>query len=362
MNSNLKRLPAVFPVLAVVISGVILFSFSVPLAKAKQKGPPAVSYAFNDSPEHQAIVKLLQSQGKVQMLRDTYSVATEKGKDFTDAIVRYYEKGEPAKSEFFLFNEDGVWKAYSELPTKQDRFAVFAVLARQYCHTLYKNHMATSLPGDTWKSDNPKKRPVNVVCREVVDNKWQDHPLTFVYEFDDNRGWHITGKQETKPPAKSPPQVARPMTGQKAVWGKAKDAVAQIIESIGGNPQPVFIMFGTAGHDFIQFHYVSESDDKDIYTVDWNNGKISEPRASRLARPCPKIPLGDIDFNLVSKIFADMNGKAMKGDMINVNLSRRFANGCQEPIWQGIATSGKHSLTVTYSLDGKQINKEEYKF
>ncbi len=48
--------------------------------------------------------------------------------------------------------------------------------------------------------------------------------------------------------------------------------------------------------------------------------------------------------------------------MINVNLSRRFSKGCREPIWQGIATSARHALTVTYSIDGRQTDIEEYSF
>lgn len=348
--------------LAVVIGWTILISLA-PLAHAMDKDAPAISYAFNDSPEHKAVIKLLQELGEDQMLRSAYSVGMSKGQDFADVFIEYYKEEEPAKFELFLFKENGAWKAYKNLPARKDHHAVFATLARQYCQPLYKNFQGVSLLGDTWMSDNLKKRAVNVVCSNVVDNQWQDHRLTFVYEYDDNKGWHITGQSKTQePPAKSPSKTSKPKVKQSVIWGNAKDAIDKIIQSIGGDPQPVFIMFGIAGKDFIQFHYVSENHTKDIQTVEWNNGIISNPKASRLARPCPKIPFGDIDFNLVPQIFAEMSRKAMQGDMINVNLSRRFANGCQEPAWQGIASSGKHSLTVTYSLDGNQINTEEYKF
>jgi len=43
-------------------------------------------------------------------------------------------------------------------------------------------------------------------------------------------------------------------------------------------------------------------------------------------------------------------------------LSRRYANGCKEVMWQGIASSGKHSLIVTYSIDGRQTDSEEFRF
>ena len=362
MNTHLKHLSAGPWGLAVVLGWTILISFSTPFAQTMDKDAPAISYAFNDSPEHQAVIKLLQELGQDQILRSAYSVGMSKGQDFADVFIEYYKEEEPAKLELFLFKENGVWKAYKDLPTGKDHYAVFATLARQYCQPLYKNFQGASLLGDTWKSDNPKKRTVNVVCSELVDNKWQDDRLTFVYEYDETNGWRITGQSKTEETAgQSPAQASKPTTKQP-VWGKAKDAIAEIIQTIGGNPQPVFIMFGTAGKDFIQCHYVSENDEEDIQTVEWKNGKTSKPKASRLARPCPKIPFGDIDFNQVPAIYADMNGKAMQGDLINVNLSRRFDNGCQEPVWQGIATSGKHSLTVTYSLEGKQIHTEEYKF
>ena len=72
--------------------------------------------------------------------------------------------------------------------------------------------------------------------------------------------------------------------------------------------------------------------------------------------------LEELNFDLLSLIFEDMVKKAKPEDMVNVNMSRRFANGCQEPVWQGIASSGTHSLTITYSIDGKQTDIQEFSF
>ncbi|MHB8811490.1 MAG: hypothetical protein ACYC9M_15995 [Desulfobulbaceae bacterium] len=341
-------------------------------ASAADRDATELSAAFDDSPEHQALVKLLGESGADEMLRTASSVAMSKIADFADVIIGYSLQNQPAEAELFLFKEGDEWVAYSELPTRKDHPAVFSTLARQYCKPLYKDLQGIAFIDDTWQSENPQKRTINIVCSELIDNQWQDHRFTFTYEYDDRKGWHITGQSEMRQPSagaeqkesvsESPPEPAQPGIKAKATWGRAKQAIAEIFRFIGGNPQPVFINFGTAGHDFIQFHYVAENGSTDIQSVDWNNGKISSPQGSRLAKPCPPIPCAAIDFDLVPKIFAEISRKAKQGEMVNVNLSRRFANGCQEPIWQGITTSAKHVRTVTYSFDGRQTGIEEYSF
>ncbi len=311
---------------------------------------PALSYAFNDSPEHKAIVKMLRDTGEDQLLETANSVAMSKGKDFAYMNISYSRHDEPAEAELFLFKEDDAWVAYRELPTQKDHSAIFSTLARRYCMPRYKYLQSASLIDDTWQSKNPQKRVINIVCSELINNQWKNHRLTFVFEYDDEQGWHITGESDTRQPS------------VKVIWGNAREAVEQILQFIGSNPKPVFIMFGTTGQNFIQFHYVTENGSKDIQTVEWLNGKLRGPKASRLARPCPPIPLEELNFDLVSIIFEDMGKKAKPEDMINVNMSRRFANGCQEPMWQGIATSANHSLTVTYSIDGRQTDIKEYSF
>lgn len=341
-------------------------------ATVAETDAPELSSAFNDSPEHRALVKLLRESGADEMLRTASSVAMSKIEDFADVIIRYSRQDEPAEAELYLFKEGGEWAAYSELPTRKDHPAVFSTLAQQHCKPLYKDLQGIAFVDDSWQSKDPHKRAINIVCSELIDNQWQDHRFTFTYEYDDRKGWHITGQSEMRQPSvgaaqkespsTSPPEPAQPGAKAKVIWGRAKEAVEEIFRSIGNNPQPVFINFGTAGQDFIQFHYVADNGSTDIQSVDWNNGKISSPHGSRLARPCPPIPCEEIDFALVPKIFDEISRKAQQGEMINVNLSRRFANGCQEPIWQGIATSANHVLTITYSIDGRQTGIEEYSF
>ena len=336
------------------------------------KKAPAVSSAFNDSPTHKAIVKKLKKEGKKQMLQTANSVGMSKGKDFANVSISYSRQDKPAKAELFLFKEDGTWVAYIELPTRKDHSAIFSTLARRYCLPRYKQLQSVSLIDDTWQSKNPQKRTVNLICSELINNKWKDHRLTLVYEYDGKKGWHITGQGKIKQPSPkadkkkgasaTPPKSAKPKKKPKAIWVNAKTAIDKILQFIGSNPKPVFIMFGPAGQNSLSFHYVTEKGDKDIHSVDWVNGKIRGPQVSRLARPCPPIPLEKVNFDHVSRIFDEMSIKAKRGDMINVNLSRRYSNGCQEPIWQGIATSSKHALTITYSIDGKQTGIEEYSF
>ena len=333
---------------------------------------PTLSYAFNKSPEHNAIIKILKKRGEDQILQTANSIGMSQGKDFANVIIKYTLQDEPAEIELYLFKEEDTWVAYLELPTRKDHSAIFTTLARYYCKPLYKKLQSVSLIDDTWKSTNQQERTINIMCSELINNEWQDHRLTFVYKYDDKQGWHITGQSDTKNPSPKVTQKKSPSTSStkpsrskvkpKVTWGNAKTTIDEILKSIGGNPKPVFIMFGTTGQGFIQFHYVFENKVKDIQTVDWLNGKLSSPQASMLARPCPPIPFEDINFDLVTRIFDETGRKAIDGDMINVNLSRRFENGCHEPMWQGIASSGKHSLIITYSIDGKQANIEEYSF
>ena len=320
---------------------------------------PTLSYAFNKSPEHNAIIKILKKKGEDNILQTANSVGMSQGKDFANVIIKYSLHDEPAEIELYLFKEDDKWVAYRELPTRKDHSAIFTTLARYYCQSLYKKLQSVSLIDDTWKSKNQQERTINIMCSELINNEWQDHRLTFVYKYDDKQGWHITTQSDIKQPSSKP---SKPKVKPKVIWGNAKTAIDEILQFIGGHPKPVFIMFGTTGQGFIQFHYVSENKEKDIQTVDWLNGKLSSPQASRLARPCPPIPFEEINFDLVTRIFDETGRKAIDGDMINVNLSRRFENGCHEPMWQGIASSGKHSLIITYSIDGKKTDIEEYSF
>jgi len=345
---------------------------SAATASAMDEVVPKLSYAFNDSPQHKAIVKMLRETGEDQMLQTANSVAMSEGKDFANVVINYSIRDEPAEAEIYLFKEDEAWVAYRELPTRKDHAAIFTTLARHYCQPRYKHLQGVSLIDDTWQSKNPEKRIINIVCSELINNQWEDHRVTFVYEYNGAQGWHITGQSETKQTSvaateekgasASPVESSTPKGKPTVIWGNAKDAIDEILKFIGNDPKPVFIVFGTAGQNFIQFHYLAENGGKDIQSVDWLNGKIKGPQVSRLARPCPPIPLEEINFGHVAGIFDEMRGKAMQGDMINVNLSRRYANGCKEVMWQGIASSGKHSLIVTYSIDGRQTDSEEFRF
>ncbi len=71
--------------------------------------PPPLAYAFNDSPEHKAIIRKLRTEGKNQILQTASSVAMSKGKDFANVNITYSRQGESAQVEFYLFKEDGTW-------------------------------------------------------------------------------------------------------------------------------------------------------------------------------------------------------------------------------------------------------------
>jgi hypothetical protein len=334
------------------------------------KKAATLSSAFNDSPQHQAIIKALRAKGKNEILQTATAVAMVKGKDFANANITYSRQGKTADAQLYLFKEGSAWVAYLELPTKKDHLAVFTALARRYCLTLYKHVESVSFIDNTRKSKDPRKREINLVCSELVNKQWRDHRLTLVYEYDNEKGWRVTGRSKFKQPSPkakpekrvSAPPVKSAKPTAKPVWRNAKAAIDEIVQFVGGDPKPVFVVFGSNRQDFIQFHYVREDGSKDIQTVDWLNGKLKGPQVSRLARPCPPISLKGVDFDHVPQIFDKMSRKAKRGDMISVNLSRRSAKGCQQPVWQGIATSSKHSLTITYSIDGRQLDILDYSF
>lgn len=355
-----------------IVLGIGCITLTSVSAVGKGEGAPPLSYAFNDSPEHIAIIKLLEEAGEKNILQTAHSISMSKGSDFAEVLIAYSLQEESAEIGAFLFKESDAWVAYRELPTKKDHSAIFTILARRQCKPSYKHLQGISLIDDTWKSNNRQKRIVNIVCSELINNEWKDHRKTFVYEYDDKKGWHITGERaisqisEKKPQKKEFPKTPRKPRKAKtkpAVFSaNAKEVMGTILQHIGIKTKPVFILFGTSGSDFIQYHYVAEGGGKVIQTVDWLNGKLLEPQPSRLARPCQPFTLEELNFDLVAKIFEETIRKAKQGDNVSVNVTRLSTKDCQEPVWQGIATSARYVLTITFSIDGKQTDIQEYSF
>jgi len=144
------------------------------------------------------------------------------------------------------------------------------------------------------------------------------------------------------------------------VWGNAKTVMDEILQVTGIEVQPVYLRFGAVGEEFLHFHYHTAIKDDGIKTIEWKGGKLRGPSASNLARPCPPIPLEDIDLDLVSKIYKEVSQKTARGYSISVTLGRR--SGCKKPEWQGIGKYMNKMLVISYSIDGKQTDIKEYSF
>ena len=149
MSRNMIRCFIWFISLVVAI-GCIAQGFETAAAVSGIDGDaPALSNAFNDSPEHSAIIKMLRETGEDQMLQTAYSVGMLKGKDFANVHISYSRQDKPAEAEFYLFKEDDVWVAYHELPTQKNHSAIFTTLVRRYCLPQYKYLQSVSLIDDT---------------------------------------------------------------------------------------------------------------------------------------------------------------------------------------------------------------------
>lgn len=184
----------------------------------KDKAAPKRSSAFSDSPEQEAIVKMLQAEGETEILQTATSVGMMKGGDFATVGIEYLLKGETVRTVMYMFKEDNVWVAYRELPTHKDHPTIFSTLAQRYCAPRYKHHQSVSYHDDSRQSKNPKKRTINLICSELINNQWQDHRLSLVYEYDLKKGWHITEGRELKKPA---PKTDQKKTASKTSKKKA---------------------------------------------------------------------------------------------------------------------------------------------
>jgi len=199
-------------------------------SSAIDKAAPKRSYAFNDSAEHEAIVKMLQAEGETEILETATSVGMSTRKDFATVGIGYSRKGETVSTELYLFKEDNAWVAYRELPTHKDHSAIFSGLAQRYCAPRYKHHQSVSYHDDSWQSKDPEKRTINLICSELINNQWKDHRLSLVYEYDSKKGWHITEGRDLKKPAPKTAQSAK--TDQKKTASKTSKKKASPSEDM----------------------------------------------------------------------------------------------------------------------------------
>jgi hypothetical protein len=176
------------------------------LAEADAPVGPSLSPAFNDSPEHEAIVKLLLIEEETEILQTATSIGMSKLEDFAAAVIGYTRQGDSARTQLFLFKDDNAWTAYRELPTHRDHPAVFTTLAEQYCRPRFPRLQGIGFIDDSHKNTNPTRRTIHLACSELIDNQWVDHRLRLVYAYDADTGWHIvsgTPLDETAPPPPS---------------------------------------------------------------------------------------------------------------------------------------------------------------
>ncbi|MBU1567251.1 MAG: ankyrin repeat domain-containing protein [Proteobacteria bacterium] len=168
------------------------------------------SSAFNNSPEHTAIIEILQEDGDSEILQSASSVGMITQGDFATVSIAYLHDKKPASTVLYLFNEESTWVAYRKLPTQKDHPAIFTTLAQHHCIPLFKNLQGIGFPDESLKSKDPKKRRINVVCSELIDNQWLDHRLALTYEYDQQGGWHVTGDHDmASPVAKIKPPMQR---------------------------------------------------------------------------------------------------------------------------------------------------------
>ncbi len=170
-------------------------------ASAEDTAAPTQSSVFNDSPKHAALVEMLKAEGKTEILQTATSVGMNILEDFARVVITYAQEGEAAKAHLFLFKENDTWVAHGELPTHKDHPQVFSELARRYCASRYAHLQGVGYLDDSHENQDPQKRVINMNCDEYENNEWQYHRLSMVYEYDAQKGWHISGAEPYQKPA-----------------------------------------------------------------------------------------------------------------------------------------------------------------
>ena len=166
----------------------------------EEKAQPQQASVFNDSPEHQAIVKMLKAEGRKEILQTAHSVSMNSVENFARVGIVYQKGGQSSKADLYLFKENDTWVAYSKLPTHKDDPEIFSELAMQYCKSRYKNMMGLNFMDDSYESKDLKKRIININCGELINKEWQYHRLSMTYEYNAEKGWVITGAQPYRKP------------------------------------------------------------------------------------------------------------------------------------------------------------------
>ena len=186
--------------------------FRAKVRQAAEPAPPKRSTVFNDSPEHAAIIALLEAEGETEILQTASSIGMLSGEDFATAAIEYQRAGDNAQTELYLLKGGGDgWKAYREIPTHRDHPAVFLTLGRRYCRDRYPHLQGVGYADDTWKNTDPRNRTITLICSELIDQKWHDHRMRLVYAFDPKRGWHITEGSELDAAAEDNASPAKPI-------------------------------------------------------------------------------------------------------------------------------------------------------
>lgn len=170
---------------------------------AKELGQSSI---FDNTPEHQAIVRMLKAEGKNTILHTAFRVGLHGSgdiakADFATATIGHQENGKTVRSKFYLFKENGQWTAFLDLPTHKDHRGVIMTLARRHCASSYELFKGFSFEDDSWQNTDLARRTINVDCMELIGKEWRDNRLSLVFEYDKTEGWKITGSSMYQRPS-----------------------------------------------------------------------------------------------------------------------------------------------------------------
>ncbi|PIE58513.1 MAG: hypothetical protein CSA33_02290 [Desulfobulbus propionicus] len=153
------------------------------------------------------------------------------------------------------------------------------------------------------------------------------------------------------------PVAKKKNRASKPIWKNAKAAMDRALKAAGSEAQPLTINFMAIGEERLTFNYYASATDKTLKQIYISGDRLDRPRVhDPMGQHCPPLALENVNFDIVSKIFSDMQKRTDRGWSIAVNLCRWPPTNCKETVWQAAATYLYEYLIVIYSIDGNIID------
>jgi len=156
------------------------------------------------------------------------------------------------------------------------------------------------------------------------------------------------------------PVATKKKRASRPIWKNAKAAMDRALKAAGSGAQPLTISFMAIGEERLTFNYYASATDKTLKQIYISGDRLDRPRVhDPIGQHCPPLSLENVNFDIVSKLFSDMQERTARGWSIAVSLRRWPPTNCKETAWQAAATYMYEYLIVIYSIDGEVIDVQK---